>query len=288
MKYGIIVNPVAGKSSIDEKSLIIKQASEILVDCEVDGLATTSRTEFCDCARALAEKVDVLVVAGGDGTVSDVINSVDLDETVLSYLPLGSGKALRYALNLPRSIPRAAEQIREGRKRSMDLILCDGYKKAILASVGIDGHILNEREKYVQSGVRESSAYARAIIESLFGGYERCDAIVSVHDETFEVPNALSIMVTKIPFYGYGFRTSPRTKLDDGDLHLLSINSLAQVIYGFVTTLSGGNRAGDYRTGKEIYIATARKQYLQTGGDLERQGTDFKFEVLPGKLHIAY
>ena len=289
MKYGVVANPVAGELSVDEKSHLLKQVSEILVDCEIDGLDTTSPTEFCESARALAERVDVLVVAGGDGTVLDVINAVDLHRVVLSYLPLGSGKALHYSLNLPESIPSAADQIRDGRKRSIDLILCDGRKKALFASVGIDGQIIQERVKYIQKGVKGLTAYQRAVIRSLLGGYERPDARVTLDDETFEVPHVFSLMVTKIPFYGYGFKVVPRARLDDGNLHLLSISSAAQVVYTFTSTYcSGENRAGDYRTGRTVHITTTKKEYLQAHGDVIREGTDFTFEIMPRALDMIY
>jgi len=284
MKYGIIVNPVAGVLSVDEKSRLIRQACEVFVDCEVAGLDTTSPAEFRECARALAGKVDVLVVAGGDGTVSDVINAVDLDRVALSYLPLGSGKALRYSLNMPESVPNAAKRIKEGAKRPIDVILCDGKKKALLASVGIDGHVIKERAKYVQRGLRDLRAYQRAVFKLLLGGYRRPDATVSIDDETFEVPHAFSLMVTKIQFYGYGFKVVPRARLDDGYLHLLSVNSAAQVIYGFISTYCGENRAGDYRTGKTVHITTSKGEYLEIHGDVVREGTSFQFEILPRAL----
>ncbi len=288
MKYGIVVNPAAGTSSIDEKSRVIKQASEILADCEVAGLDTTSRSELCDCARALAERVDVLIVAGGDGTVSDVINVVDLDKVALSYLPLGSGKALDYSLNLPQSIPAAAEQIRDGRRRSIDLILCDGNKKAMIAGVGIDGHIIKERLKYVRTGLQGLTGYKRAMVKCLLGGYKRPDARVTIDNQTSEVPHAFSLVVTKIPFYGYGFKVVRKAKLDDGNLHMLIINSAAQVVYGFISTFLGENRAGDYRTGKTVNITMSKKEYLETHGDLVREGTDFRFEILPVALTMVY
>jgi diacylglycerol kinase family enzyme len=288
MKYGIVVNPAAGTSSIDEKSRVVKQASEILADCEVAGLDTTSRSGLCDCARSLAQRVDVLIVAGGDGTVSDVINCVDLDDVALSYLPLGSGKALHYSLNLPNSIPAVAKQIREGKRRAIDLILFDGRKKALIVGVGIDGHIIEERLKYVRTGLEGLTGYKRAIIKCLLGGYKRPDATVTIDNETFEVPHAFSLVVTKIPFYGYGFKVVRNAKLDDGNLHLLTFNSAAQVIYGFVSTFLRENRAGDYRTGKTINITTTKKEYLETHGDIVREGTDFRFEILPGALSMVY
>jgi diacylglycerol kinase family enzyme len=39
-------------------------------------------------------KYEVIVVAGGDGTFSDVINAIDTSRTPVAYLPLGSGNAM--------------------------------------------------------------------------------------------------------------------------------------------------------------------------------------------------
>ena len=52
------------------------------------------------CAAELAREVEVLIVAGGDGSFSDAINALD-SQTTFAYLPFGSGCALRYALDLP-------------------------------------------------------------------------------------------------------------------------------------------------------------------------------------------
>ncbi len=49
--------------------------------------------------RELARRFDVLVIAGGDGTFSDAINSVSTDETTIAFLPLGTGNAMAHALH---------------------------------------------------------------------------------------------------------------------------------------------------------------------------------------------
>ena len=86
MRYVIITNPVSGRLNLDQKRKLLDKAAGIL-DANVVGLEVGSREEFSACAKEVASSVDVLVVAGGDGSVSDVINAVDTSQTPIAYLP---------------------------------------------------------------------------------------------------------------------------------------------------------------------------------------------------------
>ncbi len=299
MKYGIIVNPVSGKLSVDRKRRKLKKVSSILRnDCVIGGLDTESKEQFCDCARDLAEKVSVLIIAGGDGTASDVINAVD-SEAVLSYLPFGSGCALRYALNMPFGINKIAKQIRDGKEHCLDLILCDNSRKAFMTSIGLEAAILQERRDLRKYGIKGPPAYAIATIHQILIDYKRVDTTITVDGETFTVPHALTTIVTKIPYYGYRMKIVPYAEFGDGRLHLLAINAkqtdvMHSVVGSFIDKkifrklLIDQNLLGEYKAGKSIQVTTKEERYLQTDGDLYRKGTEFKFEVLPGVLKIRY
>ncbi len=289
MRFGIVVNPAAGRHSLKRKREAIARCAAILGnDTLVEGWQTTSPESLARCARDLAVEVDVLVVAGGDGTLSDVINAVG-DEKVLGYLPFGSGNAWRSTLGLPRSPEKVAVQIRDGVEHSIDLVQCEGIRKGILASVGIEGFALSEREKYLQRGVTGFDAYFRATTKSLLKGYSIGTAIVTIDGKPFEVANMLSLVVTKTPFYGYGFKVVPGAKLTDGLLHVLLVSGeTPTAISAIVTSLLGGNRIGQYFTCKEVSIATGESAYLQVDGSLQRRGTHFSFKVLPNALTLRY
>jgi diacylglycerol kinase family enzyme len=228
------------------------------------------------------------VVAGGDGTLSDIMNTVD-PSIVLAYLPMGSGNAWRNTLGLPRSTQKAAQQVKHGKVRSIDLILVDEQRKGLLASVGFEGHALMEREKLLEQGVSGFDAYFRATAKSIFGGYKGEDATVEVENGSMRVRNALTLIVTKTPYYGYGLKVLPKAKLDDGLLHVLLISGQpVATISGIVTSLLGGNLFGEYVTCKAANITTDEQLHLQVDGTLVRKGTRFSFQVLPGALKIRY
>jgi len=128
MRYAIITNPVSGKMTADQKRAALAQAAEVL-DTEIHGLDTTTAEEFGQCARELSTRCDVLVAAGGDGTFSDIINAIDTAQTPVGFLPLGTGNALRHALQYKGELADVAVRIKNSEIREYDLINCDQERR---------------------------------------------------------------------------------------------------------------------------------------------------------------
>ena len=282
------MNPVTGKYSIDKKKDLLGKISDILSDCVVEGLDTKSKEEFCESAQNLSQKVDTLVVCGGDGTFLDIVNSVE-DSVTLAYLPFGSGNALKTALGYPSKMLKITEQIKDGYEHKLDLLSCDG-KKAFLSSVGIEGCIIKKRDKNLEKGKKGLSAYTSAAVKSFLDNSKRTNALVDIDGKSFEINKMLSLIVTKIPFYGYGLNMVPKAKFDDGKLHFLSFDSITWDIPFFLlsTVFLGRNSAGSYKTGKKISIVTEEDVDLQINGDYKRRGKHFNFEILPDCLKLKY
>ena len=103
---------------------------------------------------------------------------------------------------------------------------------------------------------------------------------ISLDDETLVVPNAVTAIVTKIPYYGYKMKVVPNAVFDDGQLHLLAINSgWAEIVGGMANAFLYENKLGIYRKAREIRITMQRERYAQLDGSIYRKGTDFP---LPG------
>ena len=281
MKYGIIANPVSGKRSVDEKSKILKEITGILKDATIAGLDTKSPEEFSAAAHDLSQKVDMLLVAGGDGTFSLVMNSVSRD-IPLGFLPFGSGDVLRHTFNLPRCPKENALLIQEGKEHLLDVIHCDGKTKALFASIGIEGSVLLERNKYLENDLTGFTAYGLATFKVLFDGYVNADLRILMDKKEIRTFNSLTAVITKLPYYGYGFKVVPQACFDDGYLHLLVLNAgPVGTLYALATSLIGGNRMGEYYRAKEVNIETSTQQLLQRSGDPEKEKrTSFSFKIL--------
>lgn len=288
MRYAIITNPVSGKMSADQKLSALAKPAKIL-NAEIHGLDTVTAEEFGQCARALARKCDVLVGVGGDGTLSDVINSINTEQTTIAYLPLGSGNSIGYALDFKGSLAEMAMRIKEGRIHEYDLISCDGKRRVFMSSMGIEGIILRLRDQYLAQGATGLMVYLRSVLKAYFKEYKRVQAEVTLDGFTFVVRNLLSLMVCKQPYYGYGMKILPRARFDDGMLHILSINSgLFGCIVGAVTSLTTGNRVGRYCAGRQLAVKLEYPLDLQVDGNIGWESDAFSFSVLPKALKIKY
>lgn len=289
MKYGIIGNPVSGKRSLDEKQKILNEVAGILKDATVAGLDTKSPEEFSRCAQELSRKVKILLVAGGDGTFSLVMNSVSRD-VPLGFLPFGSGDVVRHTFNLPRCPKENAHAILAAKEHLIDAICCDGKTKALFASIGIEGSILLERDKYLINDLLGFTAYGLSTLKVLFDGYVSADLRVLMDDREVTTSSSLTAVITKLPYYGYGFKVVPQAQYDDGYLHLLILNTgPLGALYALATSLMGGNRIGEYYKAKEINITSSIEQLLQRNGDPEQEKrTNFSFKILPKELKIIF
>jgi diacylglycerol kinase family enzyme len=289
MKYGIIANPASGKRSPDDKQKILNEVAGILKDVTIAGLDTKSPEELSRCAHELSQKVEILLVAGGDGTFSLVMNSV-AKEIPLGFLPFGSGDVLRHTFKMPRCPREAALVIQKGTEHLIDVILCDGKMKALFASIGIEGSILLERDKYLENDVLGLTAYGLATFKILFDGYMKADLRVFMDRKEMKTSGSLTAVITKLPYYGYGFKVVPQARFDDGYLHLLILNAgPVGTIYALATALMGGNRMGEYYKAKEINITSSTMQLLQRNGDPEKEKrSQFSFQVLPKELKLIF
>lgn len=286
VRYAIIANPVAGKTTVHQKRSELAGPAQIL-EAEVYGLDTSTREAFAACARRLAERCDVLVVAGGDGTLSEIINALDTRQTPIAFMPLGSGNAMRHALHYRGSLAEIALRIREGTIREYDLIDCDARRRAMTASVGFEGSVVQLRDQYMARGMLGFQAYLRAALDAYFRTHIRSDASVTIDDSTTVVRGLLTLLVFKQPHYGYGMKVMPRARFDDRRLHILSINSgLGGLILGGVSAFTIGNRIGVYRTGQRVSVGLDRPQPLQIDGTLAWSSQAFTFTLLPKALRI--
>ncbi|MBU2498593.1 MAG: NAD(+)/NADH kinase [Proteobacteria bacterium] len=286
MRYAVIANPVAGRTTVHQKRSALAGPAQIL-DAEVYGLDTSTTEEFAECARKLAQRCDVLVIAGGDGTLSEIINALDTRQAPIAFLPLGSGNATRHALNYRGRLAQIGMRIKRAPFREYDLILCDEKRRAMTASVGFEGAVVQLRDQYMARGMLGFQAYLRAALNAYFRTHSRSDASVTIDGVTSIVSDLFTLLVFKQPYYGYGMKVVPGARFDDRRLHILSINSgLGGLILGGVTAFTIGNRIGIYRTGHQVSVGLDRPQALQIDGTLAWTSQTFHFTLLPKALRL--
>lgn len=91
--------------------------------------------------RVLAKKPDLLILGGGDGTVSGLVDLMVGHDVMLGVLPLGTANSFARTLGIPMNIDGAIEVLRSGKPRRIDLGMIDRDYFANCAAMGISPQI---------------------------------------------------------------------------------------------------------------------------------------------------
>lgn len=132
----LIVNAMSRKGAD-----AFEQARDLLVESGVELLAThpikdpdALRPAVC---QALAEKAPMIIIGGGDGSLSSTIDDFLGTDTVFALLPLGTANSFSRTLGIPQDLEGAVRVIAEGRKLRIDLGSIDGDYFANAAAMGL-------------------------------------------------------------------------------------------------------------------------------------------------------
>ena len=293
MEYGLIVNPVSGHKSIDEKKGLAAKIAGALHDCEIAGLDTRSKAEFRAAARELSGRVGTTVIFGGDGSAADVVNAVE-PETLLGYIPMGTGNALRYALSTPKDPIKAAYRIQGAQGRPVDLVCFrDGTSqtKGFMTSLGYDAKVLIAYKKLHAlrpSHFGPGMDYAKAGIETLVS-YEGFTGTVRADSMDFSLGNLLQLIVNTSPYFGMGLCVMPEASLTGGKLHIRqTLKSIPRFLWSTASSRLGKNMGGAYTSAEQVSVETTSDVSLQMDGDVVSTGRKFSFGVLPEHVRFRY
>ncbi len=89
----------------------------------------------------LAAKPDLVILGGGDGTISGLVDLLVGKDVVLGVLPLGTANSFSRTLGIPLTVEGAIDVIRAGHTRRIDLGMIDGDYFANCAAMGISPQI---------------------------------------------------------------------------------------------------------------------------------------------------
>src|SRR4051812_29924734 len=136
----VILNPAARSTRARNQSNAIG---------ELPGGAVISITTEAGQARALAadaaqQGYRIVVAAGGDGTINEVVNGLAGSQTALGILPVGTMNVFAAELGLPRRLSDAWRVIQAGHTREIDLARANRQYFVQLAGVGLDAQVVKE------------------------------------------------------------------------------------------------------------------------------------------------
>lgn len=216
-RFLIIHNPAAGR----QRTHLLDATAQALDDlgCAVTVNRTAGPGDAIQLAAA-ARGVDVVVAAGGDGTVGEVAHGLFEQPAehrpAFATIPLGTMNVLAVEIGLPNEAQALARVLVDGPVRGITVGLVGGRRFVLSAGAGVDAAAVG----FLSPGLKRllgPFAYDIALVLALVrqGGtvFE-----VEVGGETRRVS---SVIVTNASRYGGEKVVAPQARLEDDDLHVL-------------------------------------------------------------------
>ncbi|MDJ0744266.1 MAG: methylglyoxal synthase [Xenococcaceae cyanobacterium MO_167.B27] len=145
----LIFNPVSGKGNAEQDLKLIRELLEPHLHLEVH--QTTPETDPKElAAQAIADKADIIIASGGDGTVSAVAGAIIGKEIPLGIIPRGTANAFAMALGITQQITpirKACEIILAGKTRVIDAARCNDKPLILLAGVGFEAETIAQADR---------------------------------------------------------------------------------------------------------------------------------------------
>ena len=212
-----IVNPAAGRGTARADvaavlALLLKRFETVdVVETALDHPTAAELGE-----RAIAERYDAAIVAGGDGTAGGVARALVGSEVALGILPFGTFMNIARALDIPRNDPRAAaEIITRGSVRAIDVGEVAGRLFFEAAGIGLDADMFTAGRALQRGDRGLAVAAVRALLRR-----QSARVRVDVDGKTSR-HRVLQAIVCNGPWYGWGFSVAPDATIDDGLLDLV-------------------------------------------------------------------
>ena len=166
----------------------------------------------------------LLILGGGDGSVSSVVDFLAHHRVVLGLLPLGTANDFARTLGIPSDIEGACQTIAAGKMVDVDLGLAGDNYFVNVASVGLGVEATRALSPWMKKSVGPL-AYPAAAIKA-FLSHEPFSARLTFPDgdhEPVEHERLLQVAVGNGRFYGGGMVVAPESGIDDRNLDVYAI-----------------------------------------------------------------
>lgn len=244
-------------------------------------------------ATAVEQQVDLVVAAGGDGTVRVVADGLANSGIPMGIVPSGTANLLARNLDIPMAEADAIETVLSGRTRTIDLIKLsvDGREVehyAVMAGMGIDAMIMDETSPDLKDKIG-TAAYFVAAARAL--GRLPVPMRIRVDNHRPHRRRAMICVVGNVGGLPGNITLIPGAKPDDGllDVYVASPHRLTQWIRVFIRLLTrrpNGEDRVDIWRGQRVEVHLDEPDNYQLDGDKVGELRRLLAEVQPQALSV--
>lgn len=293
MKCLFVYNPESGKGKILKHEKYIKEKLSSIYQ-QVDVIKSEYAGHIFEIVRDMPDEYDTLVVAGGDGTLNEVINALGSKKKKpkIGYIPTGTVNDVAHSLDIPRSIKGAVDNILQQNVFKHDIFRMNDRFGIYVCCAGVF------TESSYATGRSTKKHFGR--IAYFFHGVKKIFTSPSIElkltlpDGTlYQGKFALLLVVNSR--YVAGFKLNKRASLNDGLIDVLlvrskrdtvSLGGMAKVAGLFVNGVPLKQKKGIIKLRTNSFkLETNSSTTINLDGEKVGLGS-FDFEVLKEAVEI--
>jgi len=172
------------------------------------------------------EKISDIVIAGGDGTISNVVGSLLNENVNFGIIPCGSGNGLAHTAKILKQPAKALDIIFNGKASAIDGFFVNDRFACMLAGLGFDAKVAHEFADHPKRGLM---TYAQLTLKNFF----------SINPFRFELKfekvkidtDAFFISIANSNQFGNNFTIAPKASLTDGLLDIVIVTAQNKVSF---------------------------------------------------------
>jgi diacylglycerol kinase (ATP) len=231
-------------------------------------------SDLSDLIRATKGEIESMIIGGGDGTLNAALPGLLETGLPLGIIPLGTANDLARTLGIPTDLAAAARIIASAKVQRVDIGEVNGHPFFNVASIGFG---VDLTRALTRDSKRRFGTIGYAIAALRAVSRLRPFRAEIMHGHTIHVSRTIHVAVGNGRHYGGGMTVSERARIDDGRLHIysLEVDSLWRLLRLLPALRSGRHDAWkEIRTleGEEIEVRTPRRpRSVNTDGEIVTQ-----------------
>jgi diacylglycerol kinase (ATP) len=288
-KTCIILNPAAG--SIKNLDDVVARLAR-LPDAEIRLTGRRGSAERF-AGNAIKKGRDVIIAAGGDGTLNEVINGIgeNLGDARVGLIPLGTGNDFARTIGVPTDLDAAIDVIVAGETRAVDLVrvTSDEVRYFVNVSAGGFSGLVNEKLTPKMKKTWGPLAYLRGAAAALseLRAYRTTLAFDNSESLMLDLYN---VVVANGRYVGGGTLIAPEASVDDGllDVVLIPQRPATELALLAAQVAMGAHLTSDaivFRRAAKLTVNSKPGMWFNVDGELVGN-EPARFEILPRALRF--
>ena len=243
--------------------------------------------------HAVRENVDLVLGAGGDGTIRRICSGLAHTGIPFGLIPAGTGNLLARNIGIPLDEVAALDVAFDGVDKAVDLVSLQVDDQppdhfAVMAGIGMDAVIMEGADPKMKKAVGSAAYFVSAAQNA---NHPAMHATIAVDDQPPIRRRASVIVVGNVGFLMANIQLIPGARADDGLLDVLvasprTIRDWVRLTTRVLTRRRQPDDQLDRMTGHRVTITVEERDQVQLDGDTVGECNRLTAEVVPGALRL--